>query len=390
MPPAADRTTPRVDAASPGRRCDPVKLSLIAAVARNGCIGKDNGLPWRLPEDLQHLRRVTMGHPVIMGRRTWESLPPRFRPLPGRRNIVVTRNAGWKAEGAETAASPEEALALVADEMRAFVIGAEFGRPGGEFQVVSGRQILKSRYELLADPRTGLQLGEQVRIGRHDFTVVGLLSELSSSGGDPVVVMTLRDGQIVQSQFDPPAVHRDSARLTSATGIGDLVNAVVVRLAPGSKASETIGSIQRWKHLSAISGPDQEAILTRSVVDRARKQIGMFTAILLAVTTVVIGLIVYTLTMDKRRSIATLKLIGAPDRTIVMLVLQQALAMGVIGFVFGAIAIRIGKDYFPRRLVFEPMDTLVLFFVVTMVALLASVIGIRSALRIDPSSALNG
>ena len=274
--------------------------------------------------------------------------------------------------------------------LRAFVIGAEFGRPGGEFQVVSGRQILKSRYELLADPRTGLQLGEQVRIGRHDFTVVGLLSELSSSGGDPVVVMTLRDGQIVQSQFDPPAVHRDSARLASATSAGDLVNAVVVRLAPGSTASGTIGSIQRWKHLSAISGPDQEAILTRSVVDRARKQIGMFTAILLAVTTVVIGLIVYTLTMDKRRSIATLKLIGAPDRTIVMLVLQQALAMGVIGFVFGAIAIRIGKDYFPRRLVFEPMDTLVLFFVVTMVALLASVIGIRSALRIDPSSALNG
>jgi putative ABC transport system permease protein len=274
--------------------------------------------------------------------------------------------------------------------LRVFVIGAEFGRPGGEFQVVRGRHILKSRYELLADPRTGLQLGEQVRIGRNDFTVVGLLSELSSSGGDPVVVMTLRDGQIVQSQFDPSAVHRDLARPTSATGSSDLVNAVVVRLSSASAASEVIASIRRWKHLSAISGPEQEAILTRSVVDRARKQIGMFTAILLAVTTVVIGLIVYTMTMDKRKAIATLKLIGAPDRTIVMLVLQQALAMGVIGFAFGAIAIRIGKDYFPRRLVFEPTDTLLLFCVVTVVALLASVIGIRSALRIDPASALSG
>ena len=123
MPPAADRTTPRVDAASPGRRCDPVKLSLIAAVARNGCIGKDNGLPWRLPEDLQHLRRVTMGHPVIMGRRTWDSLPPRFRPLPGRRNVVVTRQTQWRADGAEAVASLDAALALVGDADAAFVIG---------------------------------------------------------------------------------------------------------------------------------------------------------------------------------------------------------------------------------------------------------------------------
>jgi dihydrofolate reductase len=100
-----------------------VKLALIAAVARNGCIGKDNALPWRLPEDLQHLRRVTMGWPVIMGRRTWESLPARFRPLPGRRNIVVTRNSAWRAEGAEGAQSIDDALALAATADQAFVIG---------------------------------------------------------------------------------------------------------------------------------------------------------------------------------------------------------------------------------------------------------------------------
>ena len=84
---------------------------------------QDNGLPWRLPEDLQHLRRVTMGHPVIMGRRTWESLPPRFRPLPGRRNIVVTRQTQWRADGAEAVTSLDAALALVGDEDDAFVIG---------------------------------------------------------------------------------------------------------------------------------------------------------------------------------------------------------------------------------------------------------------------------
>ncbi|MGC4077636.1 MAG: dihydrofolate reductase [Rubrivivax sp.] len=99
------------------------ELVLVAAVARNGVIGRDGVMPWHLPEDLAHFRRTTQGLPVLMGRRTWESLPERFRPLPGRRNIVVTRQAGWAAPGAEVAASVEAALALVADAPRACVIG---------------------------------------------------------------------------------------------------------------------------------------------------------------------------------------------------------------------------------------------------------------------------
>lgn len=98
-------------------------LTIIAAVARNGCIGRGNGLPFRLPEDQQHFRRITIGCPVIMGRKTWDSLPARFRPLPGRRNIVVTRNPGWSAAGADAAHSLQAALALVGDEPKAFVIG---------------------------------------------------------------------------------------------------------------------------------------------------------------------------------------------------------------------------------------------------------------------------
>jgi dihydrofolate reductase len=98
-------------------------LSLIAAVARNGAIGRDNALIWHESEDLKRLRRLTMGHPVIMGRRTWESLPPRFRPLPGRRNLVLTRDAAWRADGAEPTPSLDAALALVAGAERAFVLG---------------------------------------------------------------------------------------------------------------------------------------------------------------------------------------------------------------------------------------------------------------------------
>lgn len=99
------------------------ELVIIAVVARNGVIGDGEKMPWHLPEDLAHFRRATQGCPVIMGRATWDSLPARFRPLPGRRNVVVTRNPAWQAEGAEVAASPAAALALVADAPRVFVIG---------------------------------------------------------------------------------------------------------------------------------------------------------------------------------------------------------------------------------------------------------------------------
>ncbi len=99
------------------------KLGLIFARARNGVIGRDGGLPWHLPEDLAHFKQLTIGSPVIMGRKTWDSLPPRFRPLPGRVNIVVTRQPGWQAAGAQRAGSLVEAIALCAGHPRAWVIG---------------------------------------------------------------------------------------------------------------------------------------------------------------------------------------------------------------------------------------------------------------------------
>lgn len=100
-----------------------MRLVLIAAVARNGVIGRDNGLVWHEPLDQKHFRSVTMGCPVVMGRKTWESLPARFRPLPGRRNVVVTRQVGYEAPGAQTAVSLDAALAGLAHAPQVFVIG---------------------------------------------------------------------------------------------------------------------------------------------------------------------------------------------------------------------------------------------------------------------------
>ena len=99
------------------------KISLIYARARNGVIGKDGVMPWHLPEDLAHFKRTTMSHPVIMGRKTWDSLPPRFRPLPGRTNIVITRQADWQAEGAVRAGSLDEALRQCEGSEQVWIIG---------------------------------------------------------------------------------------------------------------------------------------------------------------------------------------------------------------------------------------------------------------------------
>lgn len=99
------------------------RISLIAAVAANGVIGRGNAMAWRLPEDVKHFAATTRGSPVIMGRSTWDSLPPRYRPLPGRRNLVLTRHIGWHAEGAEAMGSLDAAIAAAGDVPQVYVIG---------------------------------------------------------------------------------------------------------------------------------------------------------------------------------------------------------------------------------------------------------------------------
>jgi putative ABC transport system permease protein len=274
-------------------------------------------------------------------------------------------------------------------KLRLYVVGFEQGRPGGPRRLVAGRPITRSHYEMIADQRTGLRLGKRLRLGRDTFTVVGLTDGQVASGGDPVVYITLLDSQALQFELAPSAVRREQARGTSVATT-DTVNAVLARVTAQVPAGRVVDQVARWKHLAAMTQVGQEEILIRSVVAKARKQIGLFTGILLVVSAVIIALIVYTMTLDKLREIATLKLIGAPDRTIIGLIVQQALAMGVIGFGTGALLISQVKDYFPRRVILQPHDGLALAAVVIAVCVLASGLGVRLALKADPATALGG
>ncbi|TDG14711.1 FtsX-like permease family protein [Seongchinamella unica] len=307
--------------------------------------------------------------------------------IPGDTREAIARLHGVSAAGSITYQSIETRHEGV--KLRLYVVGYEPGRPGGPDRIIAGRALGRSHYEMLADRRTGLKPGDRVTLGRDTFTVVGLTDGQVSSGGDPVIYLTLKDSQQLQFELAPPAARREMAR-GAGPGTTDTVNAIVARVRPNASADTVVETVQRWKHLAAMTQAGQEIILTRSVVERARKQIGLFTAILLVVSAVIIALILYTMTMDKIREIATLKLIGAPDRTIIGLILQQALAMGVIGFGFGALLIITIKDYFPRRVVLQPEDGLALAAAVIVVCVISSGLGVRLALKVDPATALGG
>src|SRR5688572_33057737 len=132
--------------------------------------------------------------------------------------------------------------------LRLLVVGAQIARPGGAPAVVEGRPILRSRYEAVADRAAGLALGEQIKLGRDTFTVVGLTRNLVASGGDPVVFITLRDAQKLQFDLTPAAARRELARSPGASGTIDTVNAVLVRLLPGVDPKQFAQGIARWKH----------------------------------------------------------------------------------------------------------------------------------------------
>ena len=307
--------------------------------------------------------------------------------IPGDTRDAVARLHGVVQAGSITYQTIEAPFAGAT--LRLYVIGYERGRPGGPQTITEGRGLVASHFELVADAKSGLRPGDTITLGRDLFRVVGLVRDTMNSGGDPAIFITLADAQVLQTQLAPPAARVQAARGAGLAG-GATVAAVIARLDPNVDAHSVAQTVRQWKHLSALTQAEQEDILIKSVVDKARKQIGLFLGILLTVSAVVIALIIYTMTMEKLKQIATLKLIGAPDRVIVGLIVQQSLALGAVGLMLGMALIMTVKDYFPRRVLLEPVNALALTGIILVVCVLASGLGVRAALKVDPATALGG
>ncbi|NOT58528.1 MAG: ABC transporter permease [Deltaproteobacteria bacterium] len=308
--------------------------------------------------------------------------------LPGDIREAVARLNGVEAAGALTYQSVE--TLYKERKVRIYVVGYEPGRIGGPGSIIDGRDITRPHFEMVADVKTGFALGEPVTLGRDTYTVVGLIRDQVSASGDPVVYIPLKDSQTLQFDLLPSAVRREAHREARAIDTPDTVNVVVARLARTQSPEQVAEAIIRWKHLAVMSSAQQQEIMIGSVVEQSRKQIGMFTILLLVVSAVILALIIHTLTMDKRREIATLKLIGAPDRVIIGLILEQSLAMGVISYGLGAVLISLTAEYFPRRVILFGGDVALLSLVILGVCIAASGTGVRMALKIDAGSALGG
>jgi putative ABC transport system permease protein len=293
------------------------------------------------------------------------------------------------------------------DEARAMVVGIEPGKPGSPAHLVAGRPITHTHYEALADVKTGFALGDHIRIRRHDYTVVGLTQRMVSSGGDPMVFIPLKDAQEAQFLKDNDAIVNDRAR-TSANaafnrpwvpGLLDAViasqssshsvNAILVQVKAGFTPVQVTEPIKRWKHLEAYDRADMEDILIAKLIATSAKQIGMFLVILAIVSATIVAFIIYTMTMGKIREIAVLKLIGTSNRTIALMILQQALGLGLIGFFIGKLSATLWAPAFPKYVLLLQSDALRGLAIVMLICSLASILAIRVALRIDPATAIS-
>ena len=307
--------------------------------------------------------------------------------IPGDTRELVARVYGVERAGAVTYQSVQ--TELNGKPLRLFLIGYELGRPGGPPQLIAGRDIIRSHYEIIVDRSAGLALGQEVPLGTHGhyFTVVGLMRNALTSSGDPVAYVTLLDAQALQFELAPPAERREVAR-SGMSETTNQINAVIAKVSPYVPINEAATALARWKHLTTLTQAQQENLLTTQVIEKSRRQQLLIMVLLIIVSAVIIALIIYTLTMDKVRSIATLKFVGAPDRTIIGLIVQQALSMGIVSYMIGLALVLTFQSYFPRRLVLDPESIGVVFLVTVLICLAASTLGIRLALKIDPAEAL--
>jgi putative ABC transport system permease protein len=236
-----------------------------------------------------------------------------------------------------------------------------------------------------------------------------------SSGGDGMSIVTLGDSQAIQFDSVGEALRLErSSRERRAMDV-DLflkqpqliehlsqptsqlpafsspqISAVVASIKPGHVIEEVQQTIANWGDVSVFTKAAQEDLLLQGMVDKARRQLGMFRALLTIIAAVIMALILYTLTLDKLHSIALLKLLGAPDRTILGILLQQAIGLGALGY---GIAFLIGQQlfpYFPRRVVITNEDLVQLLFIVLVISVLSSLLGIWRAMRVQPTEALMG
>ena len=279
---------------------------------------------------------------------------------------------------------------------------------GGPNGLVQGRNITAPHYEMVVDRKLGLQLGDRVPLGTDDYTVVGVTRGAVDSGGSPLIYMALADAQKVQFEQDQRAIDASRAaslqRLERAGYSGEQasrllpllssgtssINAVLVTLAPGADGEAVARHIRDWLYLNVYTTNEERTLMLDGKLSKMSAVLGLFRTLLILVSIVIIALIVYVLTIEKIKSIATLKLIGAPNGLIVRLIMTQSMLLTLASFALAYGLRDLIAPGFPRTLAFVGQETAVTFAVMLLGGVLASLMAVWHALRTPAQLALGG
>lgn len=302
-------------------------------------------------------------------------------------------------------------VAHAGGDTRALVTGIANTGPGSAgwpLRLLAGRQVSKNHYEAVADIASGFKLGERIQIRRNSYLIVGLTQRMVSSSGDPMIFIPLLDAQQAQFLKSNDAIAQNRRRIQQnpvfnnprnpevLNAVLELqennnqVNAVLVQLKAQAEPAQVAEDIRRWLRLQVYDREQMEGILVGKLIATSARQILMFLVILAVVSAAIVAFIIYTLTMGKIREIAVLKLIGTHNKTIVAMIIQQALALGVIGFIVGKIAATVWAPFFPKYVLLITQDTISGLIAVLSMCVLASFVAIYAALRVNPADAVGG
>lgn len=285
---------------------------------------------------------------------------------------------------------------------------------GAWLPIIQGRALQLGHYEMLADKSAKLPLGSTLKLGKDVYKVVGITGRMNSPSGDAMVFLCLNDAIAVQSDLPAEAIrlerqsrlqrfdslpqgstsvdHADmlvSETSRPAALPGQQISAVLVSVLPGFSVEAVLEKLRSLPDVTAYTADEQREIMLSGFVARSRKQLLLFRTILVIVSTVVMMLILYTLTLDKLHDIAMLKLIGARNAVIVGMILQQALLIGALAFGIARFCGEWVYPFFPRRVVLVSFDLWVLFGIVMTISILSSLAGVIKALKTQAGEILS-
>ena len=277
-------------------------------------------------------------------------------------------------------------------KIRVYAVGYDvYGKlsPLNKEHLTEGRELKSDHYEIVVTDKTGFQLGDTIPLGRNIYTVVGITHGTVSSGGDFLAYISLKDAQELQFSYSNKRIQTDKARGIVNKDI-HMVNAIVIKLYDAYVVKNVAEDLAKWYHKSVYTAVEQKAVLTKYVVEKASKQIGLFTAILILVATIIIALIIYTMTLEKMKEISIMKLIGLPNYMITKMIIEETLLLGVFAFIFGNVFSHLIYSKFPKRVVLEVQDAWMLFGIIVIASVLASFVGVNKVIKADPRAAIGG